>query len=159
MLPGAQSRNLGNDFFSIFEYSYPHLSERSADGCWTCELRMRSHCYRKRFTIPLLPLFGIWALFGSSVQICSHAFALSRCRSRLCSAMASSVVWGNSLSVISGRVSQISTESTRKGAPSTIIGSGGHSVPRLDMNGTTMLQARANVELNPVAWVKIQLDL
>ena len=28
MLPGAQSRNLGNDFFSIFEYSYPHLSER-----------------------------------------------------------------------------------------------------------------------------------
>ena len=59
--------------------------------------------------------------------------------------------------MISGRVSQISTESTRKGAPSTIIGSGGQRVPRLDMNGTTMPQARATVELRPDAWIAIQL--
>ena len=64
-----------------------------------------------------------------------------------------------SLSVISGRVSQMSAESTRKGAPNTIMGSGGHSAPRLDMNGTTMPHARATVELRPDAWVEIQLHL
>ena len=62
------------------------------------------------------------------------------------------VISASSLSVISGRVSQMRRESSRKGDPRTIMGSGGHSAPRLEMKGTTMPHARATVELRPEAW-------
>ena len=42
-------------------------------------------------------------------------------------------------------------ERRRKGDPRTIMGSGGHSAPRLEMKGTTMPHARATVELRPEA--------
>ena len=53
--------------------------------------------------------------------------------------------------MISGRVSQMRRERRRKGDPRTIMGSGGHSAPRLEMKGTTMPHARATVELRPEA--------
>ena len=71
--------------WSFEQFSLLHPSEPGS-----LMFRMQSHLYRKRLAIYTVHPFT-WALLNG--EKFRHAFALSR----LCSAMASSVVWGNSL--------------------------------------------------------------
>ena len=68
-----------------------------------------------------------------------------------CKANASLVVWGNSLSVISGKRKIIRSVRSRKGDPRITIGSPDQILPRSDMNGMTRPKMRAMVEVTPVA--------
>ena len=68
-----------------------------------------------------------------------------------CKAKASLVVWGNSLSVISGRKKTIRRVKSRKGDPRITIGSPDQMSPRSDMNGMTRPKMRAMVEVTPMA--------
>ena len=72
-------------------------------------------------------------------------------RSRSCKAYASLVVWGSSLSVISGKKKMIRSVRSRKGEPKTTIGSPDQMSPRLDINGIMRPNMRAMVDVTPVA--------
>ena len=71
--------------------------------------------------------------------------------SRLCKTIASLVVWGNSLSVISGKKKTIRADSSRKGDPKTTMGSPDQMSPRLEMNGIISPKMRDTVDVTPVA--------
>ena len=68
-----------------------------------------------------------------------------------CKANESLVVWGNSLSVVSGKKKIIRSVKSRKGDPRITIGSPDQMSPRLDMNGIMRPKKRAMVEVTPVA--------